>query len=128
MALLEISNTRTVGYDPIDQDHAEFIGFLNQLDTASNDDFPRLFRQLHEHTEQHFDRENRLMKEFAFPAESEHNAEHQRVLQEFGQFKACVDRGMVSLGRAFVRECLPQWFEMHVATMDSVLAVYIRTE
>ncbi len=128
MALVEQTNTRTVGYDPIDQDHAEFINLLNQLDAANNTDFVALFRQLSEHTEQHFDRENRLMQEFAFPAETEHKGEHQRVLAEFKQFKIRVDKGMISFGRSFVREQLPQWFELHVATMDSALAAHIKNQ
>jgi hemerythrin len=128
MALIEPSNTHTVGYDPIDQDHAEFISLLNQLDAAGNADFPALFRQLYEHTEQHFDRENQLMQAFAFPAETEHKGEHHRVLGEFKQFQTRVDKGMISFGRSFVRERLPQWFELHVATMDSALAVHIKNQ
>ncbi len=127
MVLVDLNNTRIVGYDLIDQDHSEFIGFLNQLDVASNADFPAFFQRLYEHTEQHFKRENQLMTEFAFPAESEHRVEHQRVLAEFKRFRFVVDRGMIMFGRLFVRDFLPQWFEIHVATMDYVLATHIST-
>jgi hemerythrin len=57
MALIEKTNTLIVGYELIDNDHDEFISLSNKLDSASNADFPALFQQLHEHTEQHFDRE-----------------------------------------------------------------------
>ena len=93
MALIEKTDILTVGYDLIDNDHDEFISLLNQLDSAGNADFPALFQQLYEHTEQHFDRENQLMKQFAFPGETEHKGEHQRVLGEFKQFKTRVDKG-----------------------------------
>lgn len=126
MALLEKTDTITVGHDLIDTDHAEFISLLNALDTAGNADFPALFRQLYEHTEQHFDSENRLMADSGFPAETEHKGEHQRVLGEFKQFKARVDKGLVGFGRSFVRDRLPQWFKLHVATMDSALAAHIK--
>lgn len=128
MALVEKYNTRTVGYTPIDEDHAEFISFLNQLDVASNADFTDLFRQLYEHTEQHFDRENQLMERFGFPAEIEHKSEHQRVLEEFKQFKTTVDKGLILLGRAFISERLSQWFELHLITMDNALAAHLRTQ
>jgi len=99
---------------------------LNQLDSAANADFPVLFQQLYEHTEQHFDRENQLMKQVAFPAESEHKGEHQRVLGEFKQFKTRVDKGLITFGRSFVRDRLPQWFQLHVQTMDSALVAHIK--
>ena len=118
MALIEKNTVLIVGYELIDRDHEEFIALLNQLDSASNADFPVLFQQVHEHTEQHFDRENQLMMQFAYPGEIEHKGEHQRVLGEFRQFKTRVNKGMITFGRSFVRERLPQWFGLHVTTMD----------
>jgi hemerythrin len=128
MALIEKTGVIKVGYELIDNDHDEFISLLNQLDSAGNADFSALFQQLYEHTEQHFDRENRLMKQFGFPAEIEHKGEHQRVLGEFKQFKTRIDKGMIAFGRSFVRERLPQWFGLHVTTMDSALAAHINIQ
>jgi hemerythrin len=125
MALIEKNAVLILGYDLIDRDHDEFIALINQLDSASNADFPVLFQQLHEHTEQHFDRENQLMMQFAYPGAIEHKGEHQRVLVEFSQFKTRVNKGMITFGRSFVRERLPQWFGLHVTTMDSALVAHI---
>jgi hemerythrin len=47
VALIEKNTVLIVGYDLIDRDHDEFIALLNQLDAASNADFPALFKQLH---------------------------------------------------------------------------------
>lgn len=127
MALIEKTSLLTVGYDLIDKDHDEFITLINQFDSVSNADFPALFQQLYEHTEQHFDRENQLMTEFAYPGETEHKGEHQRVLGEFKQFKSRVDKGLIAFGRAFVKDRLPQWFGLHVTTMDSALVAHIKT-
>ncbi len=125
MPLIEPSKNLTVGYDLIDRDHDEFITLLNQLDTASNADFPALFQQLQVHTEQHFERENQLMQQFSYPGELEHKSEHQRVLAEFKQFRTRVDKGMITFGRSFVRERLPQWFGLHVTNMDIALVMYL---
>lgn len=127
MALIEKNSLPIVGYDLIDRDHDEFIALLNQLDSASNADFPALFQQLQEHTERHFDRENKLMLQYAYPGKIEHKSEHLRVLGEFKQFKTRVDKGMIVFGRSFVRERLPQWFGLHVTTMDSALVVHMNT-
>lgn len=126
MALIDATSLIEVGYPAIDGDHREFVTLLNQLDEASNADFPLLFKQLFEHTEQHFTMENQLMSGYAFPAETEHKGEHQRVLGEFKQFQSRVDKGMIAFGRAFVKERLPQWFLLHITTMDSALAAHIK--
>jgi hemerythrin len=128
MALIEPSSIAHVGYELIDNDHDEFIALLNQLDTASNADFPALFQQLQLHTEQHFERENQLMQQYAYPGEIEHKSEHQRVLGEFKQFKTRVDKGMIAFGRSFVRERLPQWLGLHVSMMDSALVLYLNAQ
>lgn len=128
MALIEKTDTHSVGYDLIDNDHDDFIDLLNRLDAADNKDFPVLFQQLYEHTEQHFDRENQLMKQFSYPGETEHKGEHQRVLGEFKQFKSRVDKGLIAFGRSFIKDRLPQWFGLHVSTMDSALAAHINAQ
>jgi len=110
----------------IDADHQQFIGLLHQLAVASNAEFPQLFAELQIITSQHFATEDALMLQYAFPSIAEHSAEHQRVLNEFKQFKTRIDKGLIAFGRAFVQERLPQWFSLHVATMDSALAAHIK--
>jgi hemerythrin-like metal-binding protein len=127
MSLIEKNAVLILDYDPIDQDHEEFVNLLNQLDSASNADFPALFQKLHEHTQQHFERENQLMIQLSYPGIIDHKSEHDRVLGEFKQFKTRVDKGMITFGRSFVRERLPQWFSLHITTMDSALVIHHNT-
>ncbi|MGR8929683.1 MAG: bacteriohemerythrin [Gammaproteobacteria bacterium] len=126
MALIDMAAVSQVGYSAIDSDHQEFVSLINQLDSASNGDFPALFKQLFEHTERHFAMENQLMADYDFPAETEHRGEHVRVLGEFKQFQSRVDKGMIAFGRAFIKERLSQWFLLHITTMDSALAAHMR--
>ena len=128
MTLIEKTDSLLTGNTLIDNDHDEFITLLNQLDSANNSKFPALFQQLYEHTEHHFERENQLMSQFSFPAEGEHKGEHLRVLGEFKQFKSRVDKGLITFGRAFVKDRLPEWFRLHVTTMDSALVAHIKTK
>jgi hemerythrin-like metal-binding protein len=125
MALLEKTTALTVAYEAIDKDHEEFIDLLNALDIATNADFPALFQQLYEYTEQHFERENQWMAQTAYPGIADHKAEHQRVLGEFKQFNSRVDKGLIAFGRSFVRDRLPQWLALHVTTMDTALAMHL---
>lgn len=126
MAILENNQAMKTGYEPIDADHEEFIQLLNLLASADDDAFTDLFRQLQQHVEAHFELENQLMEQFAFPAIAEHQAEHARVLNEIKQFNQRVEKGSIAFGRAFVKESLPQWFELHAATMDKILASHIK--
>ncbi len=128
MALIEKTGALIVAHELIDNDHDEFISLLNKLDAADNAAFPALFQQLYEQTEQHFERENQLMKQFSYPGETEHKGEHQRVLGELKQFKSRVDKGLIAFGRSFVKDRLPQWFGLHVMTMDSALVAHINKQ
>jgi hemerythrin len=128
MTLIEKTDSLFTSNTLIDNDHDEFIKLLTQLDSASKADFPALFQQLYEHTEHHFERENQLMSQLSFPAEGEHKGEHLRVLGEFRQFKSRVDKGLITFGRAFVKDRLPEWFRLHVTTMDSALVAHIKTK
>jgi hemerythrin len=109
----------------IDLAHTEFVRLLNQMPVADNPDFARLFTELLHHTEQHFNEENSLMEQSKFPAMSEHKADHQRILGELVQFKKRLDKGLVSFARAYAVEKLPNWFTLHVMTMDSALVAHL---
>jgi len=127
MLAMEQADLYLLDYQQLDNDHAEFINTLNRLIAADDSQFASLFEQLMHHTQQHFDRENALMDEYNFPATGEHKGEHQRVLGEFTQFKKRVDKGLIAFGRAYVKENLPAWFDLHVKTMDSALVAHIKT-
>lgn len=115
-----------LGHDVIDRDHGAFAALVAKLQCCSAVDFPTLFGELLEHTDEHFARENALMTESAFPALREHKGEHERVLGEFRQFKERVDRGFLPFGRSFVIERLVPWFALHITTMDSALVAHIQ--
>jgi hemerythrin-like metal-binding protein len=114
-----------LGHALIDGDHGAFLEAVSELIDSDNVGFPTLFRGLLAHTAQHFEREDALMVEHAFPALREHRAEHARVLGEFHQFMARIDRGFLQFGRLFVVERLVPWFELHVPTMDSALVAHL---
>jgi hemerythrin-like metal-binding protein len=126
--MIEKTDILFVDYDLLDNDHDAFITLLNALDSANNAEFPALFQQLHEQTERHFAQENQLMQQYSFPGETEHKGEHLRVLGEFKQFKSRVDKGLIAFGRSFVKDRLPQWFELHVTTMDRALVAHIKIQ
>lgn len=110
----------------MDQTHREFCALVELLSGADDAEFALLFGKLVEHTRQHFAEEGRLMRLCKFPAIGEHEGEHHRVLGEMLQFNRAVLRGRLPLARAYVRTGLPEWFALHLATMDSVLAARLK--
>lgn len=116
-----------LGVEEMDANHREFLALVDALNQAGNEDFPFLFQKLVDHTRLHFAEEGRLMRLFRFPALGEHEGEHFRVLGELLQFNRAVQRGRLPLARAYVRIGLPEWFDLHLATMDSALAAHHKT-
>ncbi len=126
MTIIIIENILTLSYPELDEDHQHFADMLNQLENCDAPSFVSLFAQLLEHVETHFEKENQLMDKFNFPAIAEHKGEHQRVIGEIKQFKKRVDKGQLSMAKALIKERLPQWFSLHLATMDSALVAHIK--
>jgi hemerythrin-like metal-binding protein len=115
-----------LGLETMDETHRAFVNLVNRLGEAGKEEFIALFAELVSHTKVHFDQENRWMKESGFPAIREHIDEHQRVLGELDRFALRVASGSVKMGRAYLTQQLPQWFDLHAKTMDSALAAHLR--
>ena len=115
-----------LGHDGMDRTHREFVKLLNLLGNAAEADFAALLTRLQEHTRAHFEQENRWMEESAFPAMREHYDEHQRVLGELNRFAQRASSGTIAMAKAYVKQQLPQWFDLHARTMDSALAAHLK--
>ncbi|ALG67417.1 bacteriohemerythrin [Beggiatoa leptomitoformis] len=126
MPLMDWNDSYFLDLPLLDETHQEFVALVNKVHDASNAEFKALFAELLQHTQAHFDKENALMIESKFSQLGEHNAEHQRVLNELKQFQQRVDKGMISFGRAYIKDRLPDWFALHTKTMDSALAMYLQ--
>ncbi len=109
----------------MDQTHQEFLLQLAALIAASDAEFPALFQELINHTRRHFTEEGQLMRESKYKGLPEHESEHHRVLGELLQLNRSLKRGRLQLVRAYVREGLPEWFESHLAMMDSALSMHV---
>jgi hemerythrin len=115
-----------LGFPDMDDTHKEFAELLNSLgEMTDSDKFKAGFAQLVLHTKNHFDKEDRLMVESSFPAIGEHRSDHDRVLGQLTQINERVQRGIIALGREYIK-ALPNWFDVHAATMDSALAAHLK--
>lgn len=117
-----------LGLPEMDDTHREFVDLVNRLGEADKASFIPLFDELAKHTEAHFSAEDKLMEDSAFPAIREHRDEHQRVLGELARFGQRVATGSVLMGRAYITQQLPKWFDLHAVTMDSALAAHLKVQ
>jgi hemerythrin len=109
----------------MDAAHREFAELVNTLAACPDAEFPERFKALMNHTRAHFAAEDELMLKSGFGAFGEHSGEHQRVIGELMQFGRGLGRGRVFLARSYIQSGLPEWFELHLATMDAALAAHL---
>ncbi len=79
-----------------------------------------------EHTRRHFAHENRLMEEAGFAAYGVHSHEHTLVLARLElACKAWQTTGDLDALADYVLVHWPEWFQGHVASMDTMTAIYL---
>ena len=126
--MMEWSDERhLLGLAEMDDTHRAFVALVNAAAAAaSGPAFAEAFAALYAHTEIHFANEDRWMEESGFPAKGEHLDEHNRVLRDLRRFLERVEKGSSMMAKAWVREQVPGWFDLHAATMDAALAAHLK--
>lgn len=111
-----------VGVNAIDHRHEEFWELLERLKGIPAAEFAEGFRELIEHTVNHFAEEEADMDGLDYPNRTEHRSEHQKALDEMHYFLEKVDSGKMVFAKAYVNDRLGDWFKNHLLNMDSDLA------
>lgn len=134
--VLDLEMVPQVALDTMNDTHREEVELINQLGVLleksmdGQADIVAITDKLEEwveHTRQHFNRENQLMEEFGFPAYPMHSGEHQRVLAQIEDLQQqWLNNKAVEPLAEFIFHDWPRWFDMHVNTMDTVTAQFIR--
>jgi len=110
----------------MDRIHKEFLDLHARLLQARGPEFSQRFTALLDHTREHFATEEADMAASGFPATAEHRADHQRLLGELERFARRIGAGSTVMAKAWISERLPEWFELHVLSMDSALAAHLK--
>lgn len=121
----------SVGIPEIDRDHRRLIDILNRLHymALAGDDRAAIGRVIDEvvaYTRDHFRREERLMREIAYPQALDHQAQHrafaERLAEEHARFYADPEGFSVE---GFY-DALADWLLVHVSAADSRLQPYVK--
>lgn len=133
--VLDPESIPQVALDTMNDTHREEVELINQLGdllrqaTKGQTNETAITNKLEEwvvHTRQHFDRENQLMEQFGFPAYPMHSGEHQRVLEQIEELQLqWQENKVVNPVAEFIFQDWPQWFNLHVNTMDTITAQFL---
>jgi hemerythrin-like metal-binding protein len=122
MPALQWSENLALGLPVMDDTHQEFVDLLAQVVNATDADLLPLWRDLVAHTDEHFAREDRWMKDTGFSSTNCHTTQHQVVLQVMREGEKRADLAIV---RQMADE-LGIWFPQHAQAMDAALALHLR--
>lgn len=121
--LAEGQGAYAVGVPSIDALHVELEERLAALTRAGDDPHPEL-AALMDHLRRHFEHEEALMKDSAFPMADCHAREHLSVIEVVDEVVRRLDAGDAA-PLARLAPAMLEWFAVHASSMDTALAAYL---
>jgi hemerythrin-like metal-binding protein len=109
----------------MDTMHHEFLTLLTEIKECKSSDFLSLFENMLEHTKDHFNVEEEIMKMHDFYDKQEHHDEHTAILQEMHYFYE-KSKQIPSFGKSYINQYAYEKFRRHVTNIDSQLAMFIK--
>ena len=102
------------------------ISGLIDAESPDNNRISELLAQWVTHTEQHFERENKYMQEYRFPAYPVHSHEHDAALEQIRQVQRQWDQQQdIESLKQYLQHDWPAWFKNHISTMDFITAQFL---
>jgi len=109
----------------MDEKHDAFVDLLRKIQVAPKEEFLLLFKQMIEHTKEHFAFEETLMRERAYYGLQEHLDEHENLLEEMEYFFQKAVK-MPPFGYSYINEYAYDKFKRHIINIDSQLAMFLK--
>jgi len=106
--------------------HRQVEDALHAALTSDDRSFLPRFRGLVAALEDAFATEESWMEEIEYPAIKSHREQHARVLSGMHHVHCSLLAGDVGAARKVVACLLPDWLKLHVATLDTALAMYLQ--
>ena len=126
MASLEWTPALVLDLPAMDMVHEEFVALLGKVEAALDQHLRALWDELIEHTQLHFDQEDRWMQTTGFATSNCHSQQHKVVLAVMREGAAKGEQGDLSTIRHMAAELGP-WFSHHAQNMDAALALHMRS-
>ncbi len=108
----------------LDELHDSLRRLTHELNNCPDEDVCSSYEQVIIAAERTFAEEQLLMEKHDFPACRCHLEQHARVLSALHQAHPSVMRGDHSLAIHLGAHLLPEWFDLHNATLDAAVSVW----
>lgn len=119
------SEDYTLNNAAMDDTHREFVDLLNAVLQTADAQLLVQWEALVDHTQEHFDREDRWMLATGFTADNCHASQHKIILQIMREGTRRGREGELHVPRQMARE-LAVWFPQHAQAMDGALALHLQ--
>jgi hemerythrin len=115
-----------LGDERMDSTHVEFVDMVARLRALPHEQQLPLYRELLQHTVDHFAQEERWMLATGFSEDNCHASHHRQILETMRLVVQHFEQGdediIDRMGAA-----LAEWFPMHAQSMDAGLAQHMRS-
>ena len=130
MTHLVFDDSLKLGITEIDQQHARFVGYINEtwdaLDRGDDkEEFLYILNKLLDYAMEHFSSEEALMREFDYPDYESHKTAHTETAADLFEFDIRLLAGDQQEARAFL-DFLTNWLKNHILKTDVRLAAYLK--
>lgn len=115
----------TLGVSRMDDDHAVIEALFAQAPSIPDSGLPDYFQAVRQELEDHFAREEALMRQHQVPVLFCHIAQHRHILDTLGATEERLEAGAWQDVRRFLTHELPGIVLAHVASVDRLSANFI---
>jgi hemerythrin len=130
MAMIQWSDSLSVGVKEIDQQHQKLIRMINELNDAmgqgkGKDVLGRTLASMASYTASHFAFEEGYFEEYGYPDAAAHRKEHQAFLAKVTEFQRDFSSGRIGLSIQ-VMSFLSDWLRGHIQGTDRKYISFFR--
>lgn len=109
--------------------HALILEYEKEQNAENKKSLDTKYEEWLIHTIGHFRAEEEQMFTLGFPPFAMHKSEHDNALAKMERyFRAWQESQELAPLKAYIEEELPQWLTNHIATMDTVTAMFFQTK
>jgi hemerythrin len=137
--LIRLEDLPLVAMEFMNTTHIEDINIINDIfdlileyektPTEQNEEIlNQKYKEWIEHTISHFKTEEIQMEQKQFPPYQMHKSEHDNALRLMNDiFSSWLESKDIQILKQYFVETLPSWLVLHIKTMDTVTAMFLKT-
>ena len=114
------------GIAVVDTQHRMLVEMINRIETADAAGLQNVVNDLADYASLHFDTEEILMLQYAFPGAKEHAAEHEKFSRQVAHLRAEKELAVVT-DKTNLFSFLKSWLINHIQVSDQEMAKFIKT-